>query len=568
LIVDIGAYNSDCLATYNFNNFSAVIRTLNRQEMDNIYSILLPAPTQTVQPTIRLHLNAGYYLDVSTPLWQANRAKFPNLSAQYQQLVDLVVSDATSRGVVVIIDLHWSDDVSTFSPMALKGTATSGDAVTFWNQVATKYASNPLVFYELFNAPHIDSYTTWMEGDAQFEGMRKMTAAVLTKNVKGMLLIGGQRSFAYDAASLLKYTTDINNKDKALFVFQPYMGPIQASEVIKGVPGFIDQVDQVLTATKRPIVLSSLGQFCCPAEGPCGVHDGTHLNGKTGYIRAILLEATRRNISWTGFGYRPGTGGRCDQPDINDGAALYASASHDGLGANWAELFPTFYSADSNNLPTLPSLTPSVQAATIDIAVPVGAGVGGAIALAGALGLVWRRHKRKAALKQKRIEEELATWTDNEVRALQEKWQVTHDFNELCSVVPHRTRESVAWKAKSFQQKTKSTFIHNFQRTASFVPSERFNFIYPRRPYNLPGPLMRAMNESSNAYSGPNRPPAAGPVSPYSSSRNYPASTSNPPNGYSGNNPNYYNNNNPYYASSTSARNPMYYDSMRTTVSY
>jgi hypothetical protein len=94
------------LCQYNFNNFAQIISTINRAEFDSIYAKILPAPAG-VQPALRLTLNAGYYLDVPTPNWSANRAKYPALSDQYKSLVDGIVADATSRGVVTIIDLHW-----------------------------------------------------------------------------------------------------------------------------------------------------------------------------------------------------------------------------------------------------------------------------------------------------------------------------------------------------------------------------------------------------------------------------------------------------------------------------
>jgi len=186
-----------------------------------MYGFLLPAPNG-VQPTLRLTLNAGYYLDVSTPNWQANRAKFPNLAEQYKSLIAAIVADVTSRGIVMILDLHWNDDVTEQEEMALKGsgTANTGDSLTFWRAISARFANNPLVWYELYNEPHAPSYDVWLNGNNRFEGMKAMAAAVRESNIKGMILVAGAFSFAYDADSLVQFTRDAP-VDRVLFVFHP-----------------------------------------------------------------------------------------------------------------------------------------------------------------------------------------------------------------------------------------------------------------------------------------------------------------------------------------------------------
>lgn len=89
----------------------------------------------------------------------------------------------------------------------------------------------------------------------------------------------------------------------------------------------------------------------------------------------------------------------------------------------------------------------------------------------------YKRQKKK----HEKLQQELSKWTENEIRALHEKYLTTHDFDELCAAVPHRTRESVAFRTKSIQEKTKSGFLTAFARHVSFIPSERFKFLNPRR---------------------------------------------------------------------------------------
>jgi len=351
-----------CTPAYNFNDPSNIITAVNTQQMEAIYAILLPVPAG-VTPAIRLSLNAGYYLDVPTPNWAANRATYPNLAQQYRTLVANVVASNTAKGVVTILDLHWNDDVLQQQAMALKGTSISGDSLAFWQSVSTTFASNPLAWYELYNEPHAPSLQVYMSGNTQFEGMQEMYDLVLSNKVTGMILVGGAFDFSYDADSLVSFAEAQTVTNQLAFVFHPYMGPDQSSDTAKNAPNFEILATQVLTTTKQPIIATELGQFCCVAEGSCFLYDGTFNGVSMGYARAILTIMQSNNIGWTVFGFRPGTGGECTQPDANDGTGLYNSANHNGEGANMISLFPTFYPANSATTTTTTTSAP-VTAAT------------------------------------------------------------------------------------------------------------------------------------------------------------------------------------------------------------
>lgn len=121
-----------------------------------------------------------------------------------------------------------------------------------------------------------------------------------------------------------------------------------------------------------------------------------------------------------------------------------------------------------------PTFSPTIYTENNDLVIlGVGAAMGGGLMLVlGSVIFIKRRSVRRTLEAEK--------WTDAELRALEEKYQITHDFEELCQVVPHRSRASVAEKAKSFQQKSKSTFQSQFR--GSFLPSERFAFVQEISP--------------------------------------------------------------------------------------
>lgn len=69
-----------------------------------------------------------------------------------------VVTDLTSKGIYVIIDLHYVSNFDTLYPKV----------ESFWKYMAPKFANNPYVIYEMFNEPIFpDNWSTWRTTIAQ-----------------------------------------------------------------------------------------------------------------------------------------------------------------------------------------------------------------------------------------------------------------------------------------------------------------------------------------------------------------------------------------------------------------
>ena len=110
--------------------------------------------------------------------WHGNVMRVPLGSAQwtgecpllyssskaYRANIDTLVKRLTDRGVVALLDLH----VSTAGCTAIGRHAMPDAPITqhFWTQVATHYAANPLVAFELYNEPHSTSDAIWRSGTA------------------------------------------------------------------------------------------------------------------------------------------------------------------------------------------------------------------------------------------------------------------------------------------------------------------------------------------------------------------------------------------------------------------
>jgi hypothetical protein len=80
-----------------------------------------------VKGAIRIPMTASYWLGIETNASKANFEKYPNLGGQYQTMISNMVDAFTSKGHVVILDLHWSDDDTEQQPMPSATTSAN-----FW----------------------------------------------------------------------------------------------------------------------------------------------------------------------------------------------------------------------------------------------------------------------------------------------------------------------------------------------------------------------------------------------------------------------------------------------------
>ena len=346
----------ECFAKYSWATPGSLL-SLDTAFVDNILNNMLPAPAG-VQPTLRIGLTAAYWLDQPTSAWSGNRDRYPNLAAQYRALITSLVNYVTSKGVVAIMDLHWNDDVTEQQPMAL-----ATNSLAFWSAMGSAFGSNPFVWYELYNEPHVESYAAFKDGDATYAGMIPMYSTLRNLNVRGLVLIAGQADYAYDSASLVRLQADVPSLQGVVWVAHPYMGPYQAGDPIKTATGF-DTLASAVLATGRPLFLTELGQYCCAANGACYAYPGSFNGVAMGYVEAVFTIAKTRGVSWTIWAWR-GAGGNCNGPDANDGTGLYSAAAHSGQGADYVTLFPKYYAgALAPTSPTSPTTRQPTAAQT------------------------------------------------------------------------------------------------------------------------------------------------------------------------------------------------------------
>ena len=71
-------------------------------------------------------------------------------------------------------------------------------------------------------------------------------------------------------------------------------------------------------------------------------------------------------------------------------------------------------------------------------------------------------------------------WTATEEAKFAETFQTTHDFEKLCQIVPNRSRESVAYRAKLLLDSESNQRFGTFLR-----PPQRYAFVSERRKQQI-----------------------------------------------------------------------------------
>jgi hypothetical protein len=116
--------------------------------------------------------------------------------ATYLAQVDAAVNEANSLGMIAIVTLQEEEYNGPLMP-----TAT---AVAFWNVVAAHYASNPMVFFDLYNEPRLTStaagggdilWSIWRNGGTvggvTYVGMQTLVDTVRATGAQNIIMAEG-----------------------------------------------------------------------------------------------------------------------------------------------------------------------------------------------------------------------------------------------------------------------------------------------------------------------------------------------------------------------------------------
>lgn len=147
-------------------------------------------------------------------LWLANSCAY---DPSYAQTVAQVVNWITADGMVALLDLHFSNPADLYAtPAAAAQAAANGQctaagqmpmadvgATAFWQQVASTFAGNPLVAFDLFNEPYFVSSSVWLDGGSTIDpnpggpstypvvGMQQLYDAVRGTGATNLVVVSG-----------------------------------------------------------------------------------------------------------------------------------------------------------------------------------------------------------------------------------------------------------------------------------------------------------------------------------------------------------------------------------------
>jgi hypothetical protein len=158
------------------------------------------------------HINA-VRVPLNEACWNAEsyvNSKYRGVS--YRKAVEAYVSLLNRNGLVVILDLHWSDGTyaesscMTARAECQKPMPDTAESVPFWRSVAATFKNDDSVVFDLFNEPYPGSAPGATESEAwhcwrygghcagisySVAGMQTLVNAVRAAGAKNVIMLGG-----------------------------------------------------------------------------------------------------------------------------------------------------------------------------------------------------------------------------------------------------------------------------------------------------------------------------------------------------------------------------------------
>ncbi|HEY3669250.1 MAG TPA: cellulase family glycosylhydrolase [Polyangiaceae bacterium] len=219
--------------------------------------------------------------------WGANIVRIPlnqvfwRTSPDYRDKVRGIVTAIESRGMDVILDLHWSEGPEP--GQGAQRDLPDASSLVFWKDVASTYMADSRVLFELYNEPKVTDWNLWLNGGAtggfQAVGMKALYDAVRATGAQNLTLFGGLE-FAYRLAGFPGISGGVN----VVLVTHPYdTGDKQ--------PGNWD-ADWGNLATSYPIIATEFGRLDS-SSNPCD----------PGYPEQVINYANAKGVSWIGWAW-------------------------------------------------------------------------------------------------------------------------------------------------------------------------------------------------------------------------------------------------------------------------
>jgi Cellulose binding domain/Cellulase (glycosyl hydrolase family 5) len=144
-------------------------------------------------------------------------------AAQYQAAIMNWVNLLNQNGLIVILDLHWTNSGTNIAS-GQQSMPDLNHAPAFWTSVANTFKSNSSVIFDLFNEPFVTSWSCWLQGSTAPQsgacsgvgfavaGMQTLVNTVRATGATNILMLGGL-AYSNDLSGWLanKPTDPLNN---------------------------------------------------------------------------------------------------------------------------------------------------------------------------------------------------------------------------------------------------------------------------------------------------------------------------------------------------------------------
>ncbi len=248
-----------------------------------------PVDRASVRAMVGWHVNA-VRIPLNEDCWLGiNGIRAAVGGVAYQHAIERYVHTLQSYGFVAILDLHWAAP-GTHVARGQWPMPDADHAPRFWASVATAFARNHGVIFDLFNEPYKTSWSCWLNGcgmrytpsrravSYQSAGMQALVNAVRSAGATQPIMLGGL-SYSSDESQWLNF--EPTDPDHQLMVsFHTYnFGSCRT-------PACWNATIAPLTA-KVPVITGEMGESQC----------------KPTYIDGYMSWADRHGVSYLGWAW-------------------------------------------------------------------------------------------------------------------------------------------------------------------------------------------------------------------------------------------------------------------------
>jgi endoglucanase len=231
----------------------------------------------------------------------------PDGGAQYRKIVDDVIELALSFGKYIELDLHWSN-AGEWGKNIGQHYMPDDNSLEFWIDVATQYANNSAVLFDLYNEPHDITWGLWRNGGTvnETENKGKPNEKSFTYNTPGHqkiineiralgannLIIAGGLDWAYDMRGIASYALKDTPEGNGI-VYDSHIYPMKEWD------GRNHDAIVLCITNDYPVMIGEIG---ISPEGPWGAAM------KPSWLTDMLDWMDANKLNWAGWCFHTAAG--------------------------------------------------------------------------------------------------------------------------------------------------------------------------------------------------------------------------------------------------------------------